>query len=134
VLGAQYTMPAPRLNDVPMPMYFATHFYFCFYHCLSNAAIRRVRSRVVSTKAVSEGESRHGAFLSARRVPLAEKRGKKRRKKKIKIKIYFYFIFLMLTVKNKFSIFFDFFNIFLKSMSRTPPSPPPPPPLQKKKN
>ncbi len=44
VLGAKYTMPAWRLNDVPVAMYFATHFYFCFYHVLSNAALRRVRT------------------------------------------------------------------------------------------
>ena len=37
-------MPAWRLNDVPIAMYFATHFYFCFYHVLSNAALRRIRT------------------------------------------------------------------------------------------
>eukprot|EP00629_Pelagomonadales_sp_RCC1024_P001215 CAMPEP_0119291388 /NCGR_PEP_ID=MMETSP1329-20130426/42382_1 /TAXON_ID=114041 /ORGANISM="Genus nov. species nov., Strain RCC1024" /LENGTH=287 /DNA_ID=CAMNT_0007292217 /DNA_START=140 /DNA_END=1000 /DNA_ORIENTATION=- len=42
VLRASYTMPAWRLNDVPIAMYFATHFYFCFYHVLSNAALRRI--------------------------------------------------------------------------------------------
>mmetsp|Transcript_17933 Transcript_17933/g.55162 ORF Transcript_17933/g.55162 Transcript_17933/m.55162 type:complete len:302 (-) Transcript_17933:29-934(-) len=42
VLGAEYTMPANRLNNVPIAMYFATHFYFCFYHVLSNACLRRV--------------------------------------------------------------------------------------------
>ncbi len=30
------------LNGVPIPMYFATHFYFCFYHTLSNMALRKV--------------------------------------------------------------------------------------------
>ena len=35
-------MPANRLNNVPIAMYFATHFYFCFYHVLSNACLRRV--------------------------------------------------------------------------------------------
>jgi len=42
VLGAAYTMPAHRFNDVPYCMFFATHFYFCFYHVLSNCALRRI--------------------------------------------------------------------------------------------
>ncbi|CAM9353329.1 unnamed protein product [Phaeothamnion confervicola] len=42
VLGARYTFPSWRLNDVPVPLYFATLFYFCTYHVASNAAIRRV--------------------------------------------------------------------------------------------
>lgn len=42
VLGAQYTFPSWRLNDVPIPLYFATFFYFCMYHALSNMAIRKV--------------------------------------------------------------------------------------------
>ena len=40
VLGAAYTMPAHRVNGVPWCMFFATHFYFCFYHVLSNCALR----------------------------------------------------------------------------------------------
>ena len=47
LLGAKYTFdspPAHRLNDVPIPMYFAAHAYFCFYHTLTNMLIRRVRN------------------------------------------------------------------------------------------
>ena len=29
-------------NGVPIPMYFATHFYFCFYHVAGNCALRRI--------------------------------------------------------------------------------------------
>eukprot|EP00986_Skeletonema_menzelii_P020057 scaffold29997_cov171-Skeletonema_menzelii.AAC.3 len=37
VLKAEYTMPSHRLNDVPIAMFLATHFYFCTYHvCVSN--------------------------------------------------------------------------------------------------
>ncbi|CAM9208988.1 unnamed protein product [Chrysoparadoxa australica] len=42
ILKAGYSMPSWRLNDVPIPLYFATFFYFCTYHSLSNAAIRKV--------------------------------------------------------------------------------------------
>lgn len=44
VLGASYTFPAHRLNDVPITLYFMTHAYFCFYHSLSNMVIRRVHA------------------------------------------------------------------------------------------
>ena len=47
LLGARYTFdspPAHRLNDVPIPMYFGAHAYFCFYHMLTNLLIRRVRN------------------------------------------------------------------------------------------
>lgn len=44
VLGAEYTMPSWDLNGVPLPMYFATHFYFSLYHTLAGLALRRVRS------------------------------------------------------------------------------------------
>ena len=50
VLGAAYTMPAWRLNDVPVAMFFATHFYFCFYHVLSNAALRKIRTSYEPSK------------------------------------------------------------------------------------
>lgn len=43
VLRARYTMdwlPAHQLNGVPICMYFATHFYFSFYHALSNKLLR----------------------------------------------------------------------------------------------
>ena len=36
VLKASYSMPSFRLNDVPLPLYFATYFYFSTYHVLSN--------------------------------------------------------------------------------------------------
>lgn len=42
VLGAHYTMESYDLNGVPIPMYFATHFYFCFYHVIGNCIIRRI--------------------------------------------------------------------------------------------
>ena len=44
VLRAKYTMPAWRLNDVPIAMYSATHFYFTSYHVLANLRIRFVRT------------------------------------------------------------------------------------------
>lgn len=42
VLRARYTMEAWRLNDVPICMYLATHFYFSSYHVFSNLILRRV--------------------------------------------------------------------------------------------
>ncbi|KAL7469995.1 hypothetical protein ACHAXS_010239 [Conticribra weissflogii] len=43
VLQAQYSMPAHRLNDVPIAMYLATHFYFTTYHvCVGNGFLRFV--------------------------------------------------------------------------------------------
>lgn len=42
VLKAEYTMPAHRLNNVPIAMYMATHFYFSTYHFFSNALLRKV--------------------------------------------------------------------------------------------
>ena len=42
VLKAEYTMPATRLNNVPIAMFFATHFYFSTYHFFSNALLRKV--------------------------------------------------------------------------------------------
>ena len=44
VLRAKYTMPSWRLNDVPIAMYAATHFYFTSYHVFANLPIRYVRS------------------------------------------------------------------------------------------
>jgi cycloeucalenol cycloisomerase len=35
-------MPAHRLNNVPIALYFATHFYFSTYHFFSNALLRKV--------------------------------------------------------------------------------------------
>lgn len=42
VLKARYTMPAHRLNDVPIAMFGATHFYFSSYHYFSNVLLRYV--------------------------------------------------------------------------------------------
>jgi cycloeucalenol cycloisomerase len=47
VLKAKYTFPAHRLNDVPIALYFATHFYFVTYHTLSNMMLRKIESRYV---------------------------------------------------------------------------------------
>lgn len=47
VLKADYTFDAHRLNDVPISMYLMTHAYFMFYHVLSNAALRRIRTGFV---------------------------------------------------------------------------------------
>lgn len=44
VLKAQYTMPAHRLNNVPIALYFATHFYFQSYHLFSNMLLRKVHT------------------------------------------------------------------------------------------
>eukprot|EP00245_Coleochaete_scutata_P015328 TRINITY_DN6790_c0_g3_i2.p1 TRINITY_DN6790_c0_g3~~TRINITY_DN6790_c0_g3_i2.p1 ORF type:complete len:326 (-),score=16.31 TRINITY_DN6790_c0_g3_i2:47-1024(-) len=43
LLGARYTFPSWRLNNVPIPLYLLTHAYFCFYHAISNVTIRRLR-------------------------------------------------------------------------------------------
>jgi cycloeucalenol cycloisomerase len=45
VLTAKYTLPSWRLNDVPIPLYFATHFYFMLYHTLSNMILRKISTR-----------------------------------------------------------------------------------------
>ena len=43
VLRASYTMPnAIRLNNVPIQMYCATHFYFTTYHLFSNCLLRKI--------------------------------------------------------------------------------------------
>ena len=43
VLQASYTMPnAIRLNNVPIQMYCATHFYFTTYHLFSNCLLRKI--------------------------------------------------------------------------------------------
>lgn len=43
VLSAAYTMPnAIRLNNVPIAMFCATHFYFSSYHLFSNAILRKI--------------------------------------------------------------------------------------------
>ena len=35
-------MPAHRFNNVPIALYFATHFYFSTYHLFSNILLRKV--------------------------------------------------------------------------------------------
>jgi hypothetical protein len=45
VLGARYTFPSHRLNDVPIALYFATHFYFVTYHTFSNLLLRKIETR-----------------------------------------------------------------------------------------
>lgn len=45
VLKAKYTFPAHRLNDVPIALFFATHFYFVTYHTFSNLLLRKIETR-----------------------------------------------------------------------------------------
>jgi len=47
VLEAKYTFPSHRLNDVPISMFFATHFYFVTYHTFSNLMLRKVMSTAI---------------------------------------------------------------------------------------
>ena len=56
VLKAEYTMPAHRLNNVPIALYFATHFYFSTYHVFSNMFLRWVVTNFES------GVARHVLF------------------------------------------------------------------------
>lgn len=51
VLRAKYTFPAHRLNDVPIALFFATHFYFVTYHTISNMLLRRIETRYLPGKA-----------------------------------------------------------------------------------
>jgi len=44
VLKASYSMPATRLNNVPIAMFLATHAYFSSYHVFSNACLRYVKT------------------------------------------------------------------------------------------
>jgi cycloeucalenol cycloisomerase len=44
VLKAQYLFPAHRLNDVPIALFFATHFYFVTYHTISNLILRKIEN------------------------------------------------------------------------------------------
>ncbi|KAJ1625348.1 hypothetical protein T492DRAFT_1040512 [Pavlovales sp. CCMP2436] len=59
VLKACYTMPAYRLNDVPLALTFATHFYFTTYHTLSNLLIRKITTsyRPTAARAIFAGAS-----------------------------------------------------------------------------
>lgn len=44
VLKAEYLFPAHRLNDVPIALFFATHFYFVTYHTFSNLILRKIET------------------------------------------------------------------------------------------
>lgn len=49
VLKASYTFSAHRLNDVPISMFFATHFYFVTYHIFSTMILRAIETRYKPT-------------------------------------------------------------------------------------
>ena len=70
VLNARYTFDAHRLNDVPIAMYFMTHAYFMFYHCLTNMVLRKIkrdylddRMRFLFTSAVVMAMAYTTAFM-----------------------------------------------------------------------
>ena len=44
VLKAEYLFPAHRLNDVPIALFLATHFYFVTYHTFSNLILRKIET------------------------------------------------------------------------------------------
>ncbi|KAL0535301.1 hypothetical protein IC582_029630 [Cucumis melo] len=46
VLGASYTFPSWRMNDVPHTTFLLTHVCFLFYHVASNMTLRRLRHSV----------------------------------------------------------------------------------------
>ncbi|KAG9455722.1 hypothetical protein H6P81_000230 [Aristolochia fimbriata] len=46
VLGASYTFPSWRMNNVPHTTFLLTHVCFLFYHVMSNITIRRLRHSV----------------------------------------------------------------------------------------
>lgn len=50
VLNASYTFPSHRLNNVPIALYFATHFYFVTYHTFSNLLLRKIETCFVPGK------------------------------------------------------------------------------------
>ena len=45
VLQARYSFKAHRLNDVPIALFFCTHFYFMTYHTFSNLLLRKIETR-----------------------------------------------------------------------------------------
>ena len=90
LLGASYTFPAHRLNDVscarascaegpsvpaawltprlaplqvPITLYLMTHAYFCLYHALSNMLIRRVRNAAKGHGALAQAASEAAAVF-----------------------------------------------------------------------
>lgn len=44
VLKAEYTYPSMRLNNVPIPMIYASHLCFSTYHACSNALLRKIET------------------------------------------------------------------------------------------
>ncbi|KAF6161428.1 hypothetical protein GIB67_009307 [Kingdonia uniflora] len=46
VLGASYTFPSWKMNDVPHTTFLLTHVCFLFYHVVSNITLRRLRHAV----------------------------------------------------------------------------------------
>ncbi|KAJ4906067.1 Cycloeucalenol cycloisomerase [Raphanus sativus] len=46
VLGASYTFPSWKMNNVPHTTFFMTHACFLFYHVASNITLRRLRHSV----------------------------------------------------------------------------------------
>ncbi len=50
VLKAFYDFPSLRLNNVPICLYFATHFYFVTYHSFANLLLRQIETRYLDGK------------------------------------------------------------------------------------
>lgn len=48
VLGASYTFPSWKMNDVPHTTFLLTHVVFLFYHVTSNMTLRRLRHSIAS--------------------------------------------------------------------------------------
>ncbi|XP_010442523.1 PREDICTED: cycloeucalenol cycloisomerase [Camelina sativa] len=46
VLGASYTFPSWKMNNVPHTTFFLTHVCFLFYHVASNMTLRRLRHSI----------------------------------------------------------------------------------------
>ncbi|XP_057832214.2 cycloeucalenol cycloisomerase [Cryptomeria japonica] len=46
VLGASYTFPSWRMNDIPHTTFFLAHVCFLFYHAVSNITLRRLRHAI----------------------------------------------------------------------------------------
>ncbi|CAN6336207.1 unnamed protein product [Urochloa humidicola] len=47
VLGASYTFPSWKMNNVPHTTFFLTHVCFLFYHMTSNMTLRRLRHSTI---------------------------------------------------------------------------------------
>ena len=50
VLKAFYDFPSHRLNNVPICLYFATHFYFVTYHTFANMLLRQIETRYAASR------------------------------------------------------------------------------------